>query len=50
MSTITETSHEFLEMAKTLSQNNFMNFVKNEIVNGYSYTCKLLICHVCKRT
>ena len=43
-------SNELKEMAKTLSQKNFMNFVKNEIVTGYSYTCELLICHVCKRT
>ena len=50
ISTINETSNELLEMAKTLSQKNFMNFIKNEIVTGYSYTCELLICHVCKRT
>ena len=37
-------------MAKTLSQKNFMNFVKNKIVTGYSNTCELLICHVCKGT
>ena len=43
ISTINETSNELLEMAKTLSQMNFMNFVKNEIVTGYSYTCELLI-------
>ena len=48
ISTINETSNEFLEMAKTLLQKNFMNFIKNEI--GYSYTCELLICHVCKCT
>ena len=50
ISTINETSNELLEKAKTLSQKNFMNFIKNEIVTGYSYTCELLICHVCKRT
>ena len=50
ISTINETSNELLEMAKTLSQKNFMNFIKNKIVTGYSYTCELLICHVCKRT
>ena len=52
ISTINETSNELLEMAKTLSQENFMNFIKNDIVTGYhySYTCELLICHVCKRT
>ena len=50
ISTINETSNELLEMAKTLSEKNFMNFIKNEIVTGYSYTCELLICHVCKRT
>ena len=50
ISTINETSNELLEMAKTLSQKNFMNFIKNENVTGYSYTCELLICHVCKRT
>ena len=44
ISTINETSNELLEMAKTLSQKNF---IKNEIVTGYSYTCELLICHVC---
>ena len=42
--------NELLEMAKTLSQKNFMNFVRNEILTGYRYTCELLICHVCKRT
>ena len=47
ISTINETSNELLEMAKTLSQKNF---IKNKIVTGYSYTCELLICHVCKRT
>ena len=50
ISTINETSNELLEKAKTLSQKNFMNFIKNKIVTGYSYTCELLICHVCKRT
>ena len=50
ISTINETSNELLEMAKTLSQKNFMNFIKNDIVTGYSYTCELLVCHVCKRT
>ena len=50
ISTINETSNELLEMAKTLSQKNFMDFVKHEIVTGYGYTCELLICHVCKRT
>ena len=44
------TINELLEMAKTLSQKNFMNFVKNEIVTSYSYPCELLICHVCKHT
>ena len=32
ISTINETSNELLEKAKTLSQKNFINFVKNEIV------------------
>ena len=50
ISTINETSNELLEMAKTLSQKIFINFIKKEIVTGYSYTCELLICHVCKRT
>ena len=50
ISTINETSNELSEMAKTLSQKNLRNFVENEIVTGYSYTCELLICHVCKRT
>ena len=36
ISTINETSNELLEMAKTLSQNFFMNFIKNEIVTGYN--------------
>ena len=38
ISTINETSNELLEKAKTLSQNNFMNVIKNEFVTGYSYT------------
>ena len=42
-------SNELLEMTKTLSQKNFMNFVRNEILTGYRYTCELHICHVCKR-
>ena len=50
ITTLNETSNELLEMAKTLSQKNFMNFVRNEILTGYRYTCKLHICHVCKRT
>ena len=50
ISTLNETSNELLEMAKTLSQKNFMNFVINEILTGYRYTCELHICHVCKRT
>ena len=50
ISTLNETSNELLEMAKTLSQKNFMNFVRNEILTGYRCTCELLICHVCKRT
>ena len=50
ISSLNETSNELLEMAKTLSQKNFMNFVRNEILTGYRYTCELLICHVCKRT
>ena len=49
-STLNETSNEHLEMAKTLSQKNFMNFVRIEILTGYRYTCELLMCHVCKRT
>ena len=50
ISTLNETSNKLLEMAKTLSQKNSMNFVRNEILTGYRYTCELLICHVCKRT
>ena len=50
ISTLNETSNELLEMAKISSQKNFMNFVRNEILTGYSYTCELHICHVCKRT
>ena len=50
ISTLNETSNELLEMARTLSQKNFMNFVRNEILTGYRYTCELHICHVCKRT
>ena len=49
ISTLSETSRELLEMAKTLSQKNFMNFVRHEILNSYRYTCELHICHVCKR-
>ena len=37
-------------MAKTLSQKNFRNFVRNEILTGYRYrpTCELHKCHVCR--
>ena len=35
ISTLNETSNELLEMAKSLSQKNFMNFVRNEILIGY---------------
>ena len=45
-STINETSNKPLEMAKTLSQKNFMNFIKNKIVTGYSYT----FCLSCMQT
>ena len=41
ISTLNETSNELLEMARTLSQKNFMNFVRNEILTGYRYTCEL---------
>ena len=50
ISTLNETPNELLEIAKTLSQKNFMNFVRNEILTGYRYTCEPHICHVCKRT
>ena len=50
ISTLNETSNELLEIAKTLSQNNFINFVRNEILTGYRYTCELFICDVCKDT
>ena len=50
ISTLNETSNKLLEMAKTLSQKNFMNFVRKEILTGYRCTCELHICHVCKRT
>ena len=50
ISILNETSNKLLEMSKTLSQKNFMNFVRNEILTSYRYTCELLICHVCKRT
>ena len=50
ISTINKTSNELLEMAKTLSQKNFMKIVKNKVMTGYSYTYELHICHVCKRT
>ena len=43
ISTLNKTSNELLEMAKTLSQKNFMNFVRNEVLTGYRYTCELLI-------
>ena len=49
ISSLKETSNELLEMAKTLSQKNFRNFVRNEILTGYRYTCELHICLVCKR-
>ena len=48
ISPLNETSNDCLERAKTLSQKNFMNFVRNEILTGNKYTCELLICHVCK--
>ena len=35
ISTLNETSNVLLEMAKTLSQKNFMNFVRNEILTSY---------------
>ena len=44
-----EPCYDLLEMAKTQSQRNFMNFVRNDILTGYSSTCKLLVCHICKR-
>ena len=50
ISTLNETSNELLEMAKTLSQKNFMNLARNEILTGYRYTGVLHICHVCKGT
>ena len=37
-------------LTKTLSQKNFINFVRNEILTGHRYTCDLLISHVCKCT
>ena len=37
ISTINKTSNKLLEMAKTLSKKNFMNFIKNKIVTGFSY-------------
>ena len=49
-SALNETSNELLEITTTLSQKNFMNFVTNEILTGYRYTCELHICHVWKRT
>ena len=50
ISTLNETPNKLLELVKALSQNNFMNFVRNEILTGYRYKCELFICHVCKRT
>ena len=33
-----------IEVAKTLSPQNFINLARANIVNGYSATCNLLIC------
>ena len=44
-----ETSNDLLDMDKTQSQRNCMNIVRNYILNGYSCTCKLLVCHICKQ-
>ena len=46
---LNETSNDLLETVKTQSQRNFMNFVRNDILTGYCSTCKLLVCHICKR-
>ena len=50
IATLNETSNDLLEMAKTQSQRNLINFVRNNILTGYSITCKLLVCYTCKRT
>ena len=50
IATLNKTSNDLLEMAKTQSQRSCMNFVRNDILTGYSTTCKLLVCHICKRT
>ena len=49
IATLNETSYNLLEIAKMQSQRNFMNFVRNDILTGYSSTCKFLVCHICKR-
>ena len=45
--TLNETSDDILEMATTQSQKCFTKFIRERIVAGYSYTCNLVICHVC---
>ena len=49
IATLNETSYDLLKMAKTESQRKFMNFVRNDILTGYRSTCKLPVCHICKR-
>ena len=49
IATLNETSYDLLEMGKTQQQRNFMSFVRNDILTGYSSTCMLLVCHICKR-
>ena len=45
--TLNETSYDILEMATTQSQKCFTKFIRERIVAGYSYTCNLVICHIC---
>ena len=45
--TLNETSDDILEMATTQSQKCFTKFIRERIVADYSYTCNLVICHVC---
>ena len=45
--TLNETSDDILEMATTQSQKCFTKFIRETIMAGYSYTCNLVICHIC---
>ena len=45
--TLNETSDDILEMATTQSQKCFIKFIRERIVDDYSYTCNLVICRIC---